>query len=207
MILGILLMLAAPPDPAPASETPWRIVFKNSLPVVKVQDEDAGIFYVKLVFCGDGPVDPNSGRPDYRALQELKTITYGRPIEGKNLPGRAIDISKKELIARKEDDPATLILTDKGRKRTIYEGTVPAGAAWLKVRYDTAIFTRKEGSHFPGARNWIAMPFPLAPEDRWIRLDAVPSPCATRILQIEALVKGTFPDERDFTVEVGARCE
>jgi len=207
LIFGLVLLLAGAAAPAPAAGPPWRIVFKNSLPVVKVQDEEAGIFFVKLVLYGDGPVDPNSGRPDFSALPALRTITYGKPIEGKNLPGRAIDISKKELIARKQDDPATLILTDRERKRTIYEGTIPAEAVWLKVRYDTAIFTRKEGSHFPGARNWIAIPLPIAPEDRWIRLDPVPASCPTRVLQIEALVKGTFPDERDFTVEVEARCE
>src|SRR5262249_22865565 len=112
-----------------------------------------------------------------------------------------------DLKKRKEEDPSTLILTDHNRKRTIYEGPIPAEAAWLKVRYDTAIFTRKEGAHFPGARNWIAMPLPVSPEDRFTRLGPAPDPCALRVIQITALVKGTFPDEKDFTTSVEASCE
>jgi len=189
------------------AEIPGRIVFKNGLPEMKVQDEDAGIFFVKLVFCGAGPADPNSGKPDFAKLPELKTITYGRMIEGKNLPGRAIDISKQDLIARKEEDPNTLILLDKNRRRVIYEGPLPGEAVWMKVRYDMAIHTRKEGSHFPGARNWIAIPLPDLLEDRWVKLEPAPTSCPTRVIEVTAMVKGTFPDERDFTAGVESRCE
>jgi len=202
------LPATAPPDPAaPGAEAPGRIIFKNSLPEVKVQDEDAGIYFVKIVLCGSGPADPNSGLPDFPKLPELKTITYGRSIEGKNLPGRKVDISKKDLEERKEEDPNTLILTDAGRKRTIYEGPLPEGAAWIKIRYDTAIFTRSEGSHFPGARNWIELFLPILPEDRWLRLEPFPAPCALRVIQINAVTRGTFPDERDFSATIETRCE
>jgi hypothetical protein len=199
--------MAAVAELALASDVAGRIIFKNSLPEVKVQDDDAGIFFVKVVLCGDGPLDPNTSKPDFAGLPELKTILYGKPIEGKNLPGRAVDISKGDLRKRKDEDPNTLILTDHNRKRTIYEGAIPAETAWVKVRYDTAIFTRKEGTHLPGARNWIAMPLPVSPEDRWTRLEPFPDPCAVRVIQITAMIKGTFPDERDFTTTVETRCE
>lgn len=190
-----------------AADTAGRIVFKNNLPEVKVQDDEAGIFFVKVVLYGDGPLDPNTSKPDFSKLPELKTITYGKPIEGKNLPGSSVDISKSDLDARKSKDPNTLILTDESRKRTIYEGPIPKEAAWVKLRYDTAIFTRKQGSHFPGARNWIAIRPPVLPEDRWTKLKSVPDACPTLVIEITALVKGIFPDERDFTTEVDSRCE
>jgi hypothetical protein len=204
---ALALGLAAAATASFGGEIPGRIVFKNGLPEVSVQDEDAGIYFVKLVFCGDGPADPNTGKPDFLKLTELRTVTYGRAIEGKKLPGRKIDISKKDLIARKEEDPNTLILLDKNRKRVIYEGPIPGEAVWMKIRYDTAIHTRTEGAHFPGARNWIALPLPELAEDRWVRLDPVPDPCPTRVIEVTAKVKGTFPDERDFTSGVVVGCE
>jgi len=199
IVLGMMVVAGAGVA-ASGSEAPIRILFKNDLPPVRVQDPDAGIYFVKVSFFGDGPTDPNSGRPDFSGLPELKTITFGRPIEGKDLPGRVFDISKKDLEARKAQDPNTLIKND--RKKMIFEGGIPSGAAWVKIRYDTAIWVRKAG-----ARNWLSFALPVLPEDRWVRLPPPAEGCPMPVITITALVKGVHEDEKDFTLTLESGCE
>jgi hypothetical protein len=203
-LLPAVCLLAA--VPAPAQDGRARVVFANNLPEVRFQDPEIGIYFVKVSVHGDGPADPNTGAPG-EAPPVLKVITYGEPIEGKDLPGRVFDISRRDLERRKKSDPESLIRAD--RRRKIYEGALPSGAAWIRVRYDTAIYTRslKEGPIVPGARNWLAFALPLAPRDQWARITRPAEPCPTLVVTITALVRGVHDDERDFTTSVEAACE
>ncbi len=203
----LALALAAATPLAGAGEIVTRVIFRNDLPPVRVQDPDAGIYYVRVGLFGDGPVDAKSNLPDFSTLPLLKEITFGRPIEGKHLPGRVYDISKKDLEERKASDPDTLIREN--TKKTLFEGALPAAPAWLRVRYDITIYTRKmkDTVQMPGARNWLAIALPVAPEDRSFKIDPAPDPCATLVLTLTALVKGVGDDENDFTAGVESRCE